>query len=56
MEEQQQAGRRPDGVAYNPILWQVIFLEFMRAMDNPENMAAANQAKGRQYAVPMRAL
>lgn len=48
--------RRPDGVAWNPVLGEVIFLEFTRAMDNPENMAAAAAAKGNQYEIPMRAL
>ena len=55
-EELKQAQRRPDGVAWNPVLGKVIFLEFTRAMDNPDNMAAACEAKGNQYAIPMRAL
>ena len=55
-EKQRQMVRRPDGVAWNPVLGRVIFLEFTRAMDNPENMTTACMLKGRQYAVPMRAL
>jgi hypothetical protein len=56
LEERKQSQRRPDGVAWNPVLGKVIFLEFTRAMDNPDNMAAACAAKGQQYMVPMRAL
>ena len=38
------------------MLGKVIFLEFTRAMDNPDNMAAACEAKGKQYRIPLRAL
>ena len=55
-EAQEQAARRPDGVAWNELLGQVVFLEFTRAMDNPDTMAAALAAKGQQYAQAMRAL
>jgi hypothetical protein len=55
-EEREQEVRRPDGVAWNPVKGEVIFLEFTRAMDNPDNMAAACIAKGAQYDVPIRAL
>ena len=56
LEKQEQESRRPDGVAWNPVLGKVIFLEFTQAMDNPDNFAAACAAKGRQYEVPMRVL
>ena len=56
LEEAKQMQRRPDGVAWNPVLGKVIFLEFTRAMDNPINMAAACEAKGQQYSFAMRAL
>lgn len=55
-EEQEQAERRPDGVAWNEMSGTVIFLEFTRAMDNPDTMAAALAEKGQQYAQAMRAL
>ena len=55
-EEQEQAARRPDGVAWNETMGQVVFLEFTRAMDNPDTMATALQVKGQQYAQAMRAL
>ena len=55
-EEEKQSKRRPDGVAWNPVLGKVIFLEFTRAMDNPTNMTEACEAKGRQYTFAMRAL
>mmetsp|Transcript_61234 Transcript_61234/g.126488 ORF Transcript_61234/g.126488 Transcript_61234/m.126488 type:complete len:503 (-) Transcript_61234:1075-2583(-) len=55
-EEEEQAARRPDGVAWNEATGTVIFLEFTRAMDNPDNMARACQVKGQQYEVPERAL
>jgi hypothetical protein len=56
VEEERQQDRRPDGVAWNEVSGQVIFLEFTRAMDNPDNMAAALEKKGQQYAAAMRAL
>lgn len=55
-EAREQEERRPDGVAWNALEGTVIFLEFTRAMDNPDNMQAACQAKGRQYAVAEEAL
>ena len=55
-EEEEQAARRPDGVAWNPILGKVIFLEFTRAMDNPQNMVEALAAKGQQYCAAMLAV
>ena len=38
------------------MLRKVIFLEYTRAMDNPYNMVAACEAKGKQYRIPHRAL
>ena len=55
-EQQREQDRRPDGVAWNPILGAVIFLEFTRAMDNPDNMAAALVRKGAQYDAAVAAL
>ena len=55
-EELEQQARRPDGVAWNELEGKVIFLEFTRAMDNPDNMAAALERKGQQYVVAMDAL
>ena len=55
-EEEEQAARRPDGVAWNPILGKVIFIEFTRAMDNPQNMEEALAAKGQQYTAAMQAV
>ena len=37
-------------------LGEVIFLEFTRAMDNPDNMVEALATKGQQYSIPMEAL
>ena len=48
--------RRPDGVAFNEMEGTVVFLEFTRAMDNPDNIKEALARKGRQYATAMRAL
>jgi ribonuclease HI len=48
-EKEQQAKRRPDGMAWNSVTGQVLFLEFTRAMDNPDNMQAALDRKGHQY-------
>lgn len=56
LEERKQIHSRPDGVAWNPVLGQVIFLEFSRVMDNPDNMLAACEAKGKQYKAAMLAL
>ena len=55
-ERRQQQDRRPDGVAYNELEGTVVFLEFTRAMDNPENMLAAFEKKGQQYSTAMEAL
>ena len=55
-EEAEQQDRRPDGVAYNEVEGVVIFLEFTRAMDNPDNMERALQEKGKQYKEVMEAL
>lgn len=44
---EQEHKRWPDGVAWNEVDSTVIFLEFTRAMDNPENMTAAWERKGR---------
>ena len=55
-EKAEQQDRRPDGVAYNEMEGVVIFLEFTRAMDNPDNMERALQEKGEQYKAAMAAL
>lgn len=44
-----QQKRRPDAVAWDPSSKTVLILEFTRAMDAPETMAAALAAKGTQY-------
>jgi hypothetical protein len=56
LEEAEQANRRADGVAWNEVNGQVMFLEFTRAMDNPDNMSAALETKGDQYKEAVRAL
>lgn len=48
-EEEQERGRRPDGVAYNPGKGILLFLEFTRAFDHIHNMAEATTRKKRQY-------
>ena len=55
-EEEEQRRRRPDGVAWNEVEGKVVFLEFTRAMDNPDNMSEALVNKGRQYEAAMAAL
>ena len=55
-EEEQQRRRRPDGVVWNEITGEVTFLEFTRAMDNPDNMSAALARKGHQYDAAVAAL
>ena len=55
-EEREQQDRRPDGVAWNELEGKVIFLEFTRAMDNPDNMSVALECKGNQYTEAMAAL
>ena len=55
-EELQEEGRRPDGMAWNHITGQVLFLEFTRVMDNPDNMSAALEKKGHQYDAAVEAL
>ena len=55
-EEEEQCKRRPDGVAWNEVEGRVVFLEFTRAMDNPDNIRDALEAKGVQYAAAERAL
>jgi hypothetical protein len=55
-EEMMEQYRRPDGVAWNATTGTVIFLEFTRAMDNPDNMAAALLRKGVQYDAAVAAL
>lgn len=55
-EEVEQQDRRPDGVAYNEMEGTVIFLEFTRAMDNPDNMLRALADKGEQYVEAVAAL
>ena len=56
VEEARQRRRRPDGVAWNEVLGEVMFLEFTRAMDNPDNMSAALARKGHQYDAAVAAL
>ena len=48
-EGSQQLRRRPDAVAWNPHSKVLLLLEFTRAMDKPDTMEAALQAKGQQY-------
>ena len=43
-------------MAWNAITGQARFLEFTRAMDNPDNMVEALEAKGHQYDVAVAAL
>jgi hypothetical protein len=49
-EEAREHHRRPDCVAYNRNQRRAFILEFTRAMDNPQTMAAALDAKTLQYA------
>jgi hypothetical protein len=56
VEEERQRRRRPDGVAWNAISGEVVFMEFTRAMDNPDNMAVALARKGHQYDKAVEAL
>ena len=54
-EEEEQRTRRPDGVVWNSVDNVILFLEFTRAMDNPDNMSAALERKGGQYNIAVEA-
>jgi hypothetical protein len=56
VEERKQKDRRPDGVAWHEVEGTVLFLEFTRAMDNPDNMSEALVKKGHQYDAAVKAL
>ena len=51
-----QLRRRPDAVAWNPHSKTLLLLEFTRAMDKPDTMEAALQAKGQQYTAAVHAI
>ena len=55
-EEEEQRNRRPDGVAWNEVEGAVVFIEFTRAMDNPDTMSEALDRKGHQYDAAVQAL
>mmetsp|Transcript_29555 Transcript_29555/g.60617 ORF Transcript_29555/g.60617 Transcript_29555/m.60617 type:complete len:234 (+) Transcript_29555:306-1007(+) len=55
-EEAVQCNRRPDAVAWNAGERRLVFLKFTRAMDTEDNLAAALEAKGRQYIEAERAI
>lgn len=44
-----EADRRPDGVAYNSLTQQLVFLEFTRCMDHEHTLQAALAVKSHQY-------